>query len=307
MATTYHDLFLDTQRTLQAAGSPGPRMEAFEILCAASGKSREELARDMALFTGDDVGERVAGLLARYETGEPLAYLLGEWSFCGLTFAVDRHALIPRVDTEMLAQLAIARLHETEGHTRILDLCAGTGCIGLTCAAFVKTARAVLVDLDDGALDLCKRNIRRHRLTGRAVYLKGDAMQPPSHTLGLFDVLVCNPPYIPTGDLAGLDPSVRDFEPMTALDGGADGLDFYRVITSLWAGAIRPGGHLLYEVGIGQAEKVAWMLVKAGYENIRITRDTGGIDRVVEGQRPKTREDLLEELETLHEGEEEEH
>ena len=199
-------------------------------------------------------------------------------------------ALIPRVDTEMLAQLAMNRLKENPGHTRILDLCAGTGCLGITAAALVKTTRAVLVDLSDGALELCKRNIRRNRLTGRVVYLKGDALQAPSHALGQFDVLVCNPPYIPTGDLAALDHSVKDFEPMMALDGGEDGLDFYRVITHLWQPALRPGGHLLFEVGIGQAEKVAWLMVKAGYENIRITRDTGGIDRVVEGQRPKDRE-----------------
>lgn len=220
-------------------------------------------------------------------TGEPIAYLVGEWSFCGLPFYVSREALIPRVDTEMLAQLAMNRLKEHPGNTRILDLCAGTGCVGLTAAALVKNTRAVLVDLSDGALDLCKRNIRRHKLTGRAVYLKGDALQPPSHALGQFDVLVCNPPYIPTGDLAGLDSSVKDFEPLLALDGGEDGLDFYRQITTLWQPALKPGGHLLYEVGIGQAEQVAWLLVKAGYENIRITRDTGGIDRVVEGQRPQ--------------------
>lgn len=173
----------------------------------------------------------------------------------------------------------------------------GDGCVGLTAAALLKNTRAVLVDLSDGALDLCKRNIRRHKLTGRAVSLKGDALQAPSHALGQFDVLVCNPPYIPTGDLAALDTSVKDFEPLLALDGGEDGLDFYRGITELWQPALKPGGHLLYEVGIGQAEKVAWLLVKAGYENIRITRDTGGIDRVVEGQRPKEREipDMLHE------------
>ena len=204
----------------------------------------------------------------------------------GLRFFVNPAALIPRVDTEMLAQLAISRLKEHPGHTRVLDLCAGTGCVGLSIAATLKNTRAILVDLSDGALDLCKRNIRRHKLTGRAVYLKGDALQPPSHTLGQFDALVCNPPYIPTGDLPALDRSVKDYEPMLALDGGSDGLDFYRAVTTLWKPALKPGGHLLYEVGVGQSEDVAWMLVKAGYENIRITRDTGGIDRVVEGQRP---------------------
>lgn len=287
MTITYHDLYLKIRMALSSAGIEGAQLEAREILCAASGKTVEELYRDISLYTTQAIAEKALAMQERRMTGEPIAYLVGEWSFCGLPFYVGREALIPRVDTEMLAQLAMNRLKEYPGNTRILDLCAGTGCVGLTAAALVKNTRAVLVDLSDGALDLCKRNIRRHKLTGRAVYLKGDALQPPSHALGQFDVLVCNPPYIPTGDLAGLDSSVKDFEPLMALDGGEDGLDFYRQITSLWQPALKPGGHLLYEVGIGQAEQVAWLLVKAGYENIRITRDTGGIDRVVEGQRPQ--------------------
>lgn len=287
MTITYHDLYLKIRMALSSAGIEGAQLEAREILCAASGKTVEELYRDISLYTTQAIAEKALAMQERRMTGEPIAYLVGEWSFCGLPFYVSREALIPRVDTEMLAQLAMNRLKEYPGNTRILDLCAGTGCVGLTAAALVKNTRAVLVDLSDGALDLCKRNIRRHKLTGRAVYLKGDALQPPSHALGQFDVLVCNPPYIPTGDLAGLDSSVKDFEPLMALDGGEDGLDFYRQITSLWQPALKPGGHLLYEVGIGQAEQVAWLLVKAGYENIRITRDTGGIDRVVEGQRPQ--------------------
>lgn len=297
MTSTYHDLYLKIRMSLSSAGIEAAQLEAREILCAASGKTVEELYRDISLYTTEAIAEQALALQERRLAGEPIAYLVGEWSFCGLPFYVSPAALIPRVDTEMLAQLAMNRLKEHQGSTRVLDLCAGTGCVGLTVAALMKNTRAVLVDLSDGALDLCKRNIRRHKLTGRAVYLKGDALQPPSHALGQFDVLVCNPPYIPTGDLAGLDSSVKDFEPMMALDGGADGLDFYRGITSLWQPALKPGGHLLYEVGIGQAEQVAWLLVKAGYENIRITRDTGGIDRVVEGQRPKEQEipDLLHE------------
>lgn len=297
MTSTYHDLYLKIRMSLSSAGIEAAQLEAREILCAASGKTAEELYRDISLYTTEAIAEQALALQERRLAGEPIAYLVGEWSFCGLPFYVSPAALIPRMDTEMLAQLAMNRLKEHQGSTRVLDLCAGTGCVGLTVAALMKNTRAVLVDLSDGALDLCKRNIRRHKLTGRAVYLKGDALQPPSHALGQFDVLVCNPPYIPTGDLAGLDASVKDFEPMMALDGGADGLDFYRGITSLWQPALKPGGHLLYEVGIGQAEQVAWLLVKAGYENIRITRDTGGIDRVVEGQRPKEQEipDLLHE------------
>ena len=132
--------------------------------------------------------------------------------------------------------------------------------------------------------------------------MKGDAKLPPSHALGLFDLLVTNPPYIPSGDIPGLDPEVRDHEPMMALDGGEDGLDFYRSIAKQWKAALKPGGHLLCEVGIGQSEKVAYLLHRAGFEFIRITRDTGGIDRVVEGQTPKER-DLPD---PLHEKTEEE-
>ena len=202
MAITYHDLYLKTRMALSSAGIEAAQLEAREILCAAAEKTAEELYRDISLYTTDAIAEKTEALQARRLAGEPIAYLLGEWSFCGLPFFVSPAALIPRVDTEMLAQLAMNRLKEHPGHTRILDLCAGTGCVGLTAAALLKNTRAVLVDLSDGALDLCKRNIRRHKLTGRAVSLKGDALQAPSHALGQFDVLVCNPPYIPTGDLA---------------------------------------------------------------------------------------------------------
>lgn len=240
MAITYHDLYLKTRMALSSAGIEAAQLEAREILCAAAEKTAEELYRDISLYTTDAIAEKTEALQARRLAGEPIAYLLGEWSFCGLPFFVSPAALIPRVDTEMLAQLAMNRLKEHPGHTRILDLCAGTGCVGLTAAALLKNTRAVLVDLSDGALDLCKRNIRRHKLTGRAVSLKGDALQAPSHALGQFDVLVCNPPYIPTGDLAALDTSVKDFEPLLALDGGEDGLDFYRGITELWQPALKP-------------------------------------------------------------------
>lgn len=286
MTITYRDLYVSIRDALAQAGVEAAQLEAREILSFAAGKTAEELYRDFPAPVGEEAALKADVYQKRRLAGEPIAYIIGEWSFCGLDFYVGPQALIPRVDTEMLAQLAVSRLREQGGATRILDLCAGTGCVGLSAAAMVKEARAVLVDLSDGALELCKKNIRRHKLTGRAVYLKGDALQAPSHALGQFDVLVCNPPYIPTGDLAGLDVSVRDYEPMLALDGGEDGLDFYRAIGQLWQPALKPGGHLLYEVGVGQAEAVAWTLVHAGYENIRITRDTGGIDRVVEGQRP---------------------
>ena len=298
MAITYHDLYLNTCKAMGAMGIEANRLEAREILCAAAGKSPEKLLQDLNLYTTDEIAETVEQMLQRREAGEPVAYIVGEWSFLGLTFDVGPQVLIPRVDTEILAHRAITCLKEVGGNTRVLDLCAGSGCVGISIAHHIKSARAVLVDLSDGALDLCKKNIRRHNLTGRVVHLKGDAMQPPSPALGNFDILVSNPPYIPSGDIPGLDDSVKNFEPMMALDGGADGLDFYRAIAARWQPALKPGGRILFEVGIGQSEAVAMILLKAGYENICITRDTGKIDRVVEGMRPKEREipDLLHDI-----------
>ena len=307
VAITYQDLYSNTSKRLAAQGIESARLEARELLCAASGKTPEKFLQDLNLYTTDEIAETVEALTVRREAGEPVAYIIGEWSFCGLNFGVNASVLIPRIDTEMLANIAINRLKKDEearpgSNFRVLDLCAGSGCVGLTIAHKMKNVRAVLVDLSEGALDLCKKNIRRHNLTSRVVHLRGDALQAPSHALGQFDMLVSNPPYIPSGDIPGLDSSVKDFEPLMALDGGADGLDFYRAITRLWMSVLKPGGHLIYEVGIGQSERVAMMLVKAGFENIRITRDTGGIDRVVEGRRPKERE--IPEL--LHETKQEE-
>ena len=222
MARTYHDLRLDARRELEQAGIEAADFESWQILSTAAGKTREELLRDETLFTSDEVIKAVQSMVARRRREEPLAYVLGEWSFHHLDFYVDKTALIPRIDTEILAELAISELRKYSGNTRALDLCAGTGCLGITIASAVKTCRSVLVELDDGPLELCKRNIRRHKLTGRVVQLKGDVTLPPSPALGQFDVVVCNPPYIATGEIPYLDASVKEYEPHLALDGGPE-------------------------------------------------------------------------------------
>ena len=130
---------------------------------------------------------------------------------------------------------------------------------------------------------MCKQNIRRCDLNARVTCVHADALEPPAAALWDFDVIACNPPYIPTGDIAGLDVSVRDYEPRSALDGGADGLDFYRAIAERWGKALRLGGSLVFEVGIGQAPDVEQILAMNGFEQIQTTQDTQGIWRVVEG------------------------
>ncbi len=283
MATTYNNLFLDTRARLKKAGIDGAQLEARELLCYASDKSREQLYRDMTLYASQELEKRVEALVQRRLAGEPVAYIIGEWEFYGLPLNISPDVLIPRMDTEVLAERGILRARAAGDGARVLDLCAGSGCVGLAVAANAPQCRVVLGELSEGALRVCKQNVRRNELNARVTCLSVDAMQPPPSALWDFDVIVCNPPYIPTGDIPGLEVSVRDYEPHQALDGGPDGLDFYRFIAAKWKNAIRLGGTLLFEVGIGQAPHVEEILSRNGFEQIQTTADTQGIWRVVEG------------------------
>lgn len=283
MAITYNNLYLNTRARLKKAGIEGAQVEARELLCYAADKSRDQLYRDMSLYVFDDMESRVEALVQRRLAGEPVAYIVGEWEFYGVPLDICDDVLIPRWDTEVLAERAIFRAKGAGEGARALDLCAGSGCIGLAVASQVEDCRVVLGELSEPALRLCKQNVRRNRMNARVTCISIDALQPPSPALWDFDLIVSNPPYIPTGDIAGLDASVRDYEPHMALDGGDDGLDFYRAIASKWKRALRLGGTLLFEVGIDQASQVEEILAENGYENILTTSDSQGIGRVVEG------------------------
>ena len=283
MATTYNNLYLDTRARLRKAGVEAAQLEARELLCYASDKSREQLYRDMPLYVSGELEKRVEALVQRRLAGEPVAYIVGEWEFYGIPLDISSDVLIPRADTEVLAERGILRAKAAGEGGRVLDLCAGSGCVGLAIAAHVPECRVVLGELSEGALRVCKQNVRRNNLNARVTCLSVDALEPPTSALWDFDVVVCNPPYIPSGDIAGLDVSVKDYEPHTALDGGPDGLEFYRFIASKWKSAIRLGGALLFEVGIGQAPDVEEILAQNGFEQIQTTADTQGIWRVVEG------------------------
>ncbi|WP_294516585.1 peptide chain release factor N(5)-glutamine methyltransferase [uncultured Pseudoflavonifractor sp.] len=283
MATTYNNLYLDARQKLKAAGVEAAQLEARELVCFAAGKNREQFFRDMSLYASDEVEAKVADLMARRLAGEPVAYLIGEWEFYGLPLDISRDVLIPRADTEVLAEQAILAARAAGEGARVLDLCAGSGCVGLAVAANAPLCRVVLADVSEEALKICRQNIRRNDLNARVTCVQTDARQVPPAMLWDFDVIACNPPYIPTGDIDGLDTSVRDYEPHLALDGGDDGLDFYRDIAEKWRTALRLGGVLLFEVGIGQASDVEQILARCGYEDIETFQDTGGIWRVVKG------------------------
>ena len=282
MAITYNDLYLEIRRQLRAADSGDPTLEARELVAFACGKTKEELLRDSRLYVTPEVEARVRALVQRHLDGEPTAYLIGEWEFYGLPLDISGDVLIPRPDTEVLAGLAIDFV-KTQGACRVLDLCAGSGCIGLAVASQCPESRVVLGELSEGALRTCRQNIRRNGLSGRVVPMQMDALAPPPAQLGEFRCLVSNPPYIPAGDIPGLDPSVRDYEPHMALDGGADGLDFYRNLAGEWKNALTVGGKIFLEVGIGQADDVLRLLRAQGFGDLEITKDLNGIPRVVHG------------------------
>ena len=270
------------RNALRAQGIEAANFEARLLVAAASGKTTAQLLRDMSLYDTDEVENRAADMLRRRLAGEPAAYITGVWEFRGLPMEVSRDVLIPRIDTEVLAELAIKYLRGTGRlDARVLDLCSGTGCIGCAIAAELPRVRVVLADVSAAAMDISRRNVERNGLGGRVSFLPADVTKQPPLMTGSFDLVVSNPPYIPTMEILTLDPSVRDYEPVWALDGGEDGLDFYRAILKNWAGVIRQGGELMFEVGEDQAERVKDLMRMAGLREARSFPDTQNIQRVV--------------------------
>ena len=282
MAITYNNLYLDIRQQLRKAGIEAATLEARELVCFGTGKSREELTRDGGLYASPELERQVRSLVERHLAGEPVAYLIGEWEFYGLSLDISPDVLIPRPDTEVLAGQAIEYI-QTLGECRVLDLCAGSGCIGLAVASQAPQARVVLGEYSDAALKVCRQNIRRNGLSGRVVPMQADAREKPERSLGEFQCIVSNPPYIPRADIETLDASVRDYEPHLALDGGEDGLDFYQTISGKWKDALAPGGRLYFEVGIGQADSVLRIMRAQGFGDIQIVKDLHDIPRVVFG------------------------
>lgn len=279
---TYNEVYIETRRKLKSSGIEAFALEARLLASAAAGKTKEEFLRDLSFYVNSDYEAKVAELTEKRLTGEPIAYVTGEWEFYGLPMTVNRDVLIPRVDTEVLVEKAIEELKNMTGH-RVLDLCTGSGCIGIAIAANIPDAKVILVDKSLKAMRVARANVLRNNMTRSVTCVDADARQVPPMLLGRYDMIVSNPPYIPTADIETLDGSVRDNEPHEALDGGADGLDFYRDIAKKWKVLLRDGGRLLFECGIGQAGDVRAIMEENGFEDIRVHKDTLDIERVVAG------------------------
>ena len=281
---TYNQLCIDARNAVRNCGSENPNMEARNLVAFASGKTLGELVRDYMLYASSEIEQKVNELVARRQRGEPLAYILGTWEFYGLELNVTPDVLIPRIDTEVLVQEAIDVLGDPTEPPRILDLCCGSGCIGVVLGQHFRSSRVVMVDMSDNALRVARSNVMKHGMGARVSCVKANALKAPPLNLGTFDMIVSNPPYIKALEVLTLDSSVRDFEPLEALDGGEDGYMFYRSITKKWRSILRENGWLLFEVGEEQAQYVALQMKKAGFTNIRTVKDTAGTERVVVGQ-----------------------
>jgi release factor glutamine methyltransferase len=267
-----------TKGYLAEKGVENARLEAEWLLCAALGLDRVSLYVNFDRPLSEAELATYRGMVARRARREPLQHILGTQEFMGLDFEVSSAVLIPRHDTETLVEEAV-RLGEDA--KRILDIGTGSGCIAVTLAKKLPAAELFGVEKSPEALVIARRNAERH---GIAVTLREGSLFEP-FTGERFDLIVSNPPYIPTGVIAELQPEVRDHEPRGALDGGPDGLAFYRVIIPAALDYLNTGGWLLVEVGAGQAEQVLALFgVPGKFGDLFTARDQGGIERVVGGR-----------------------
>lgn len=265
---------------LEENGIEAPDFEALQML-QSLGYSKIRILEGRGVLTQQQQ-EQLRQLASRRLEGEPLQYLLGEWEFYGLTLKVGPGVLIPRPDTETLVEAGLSYLKGRTG-CRVLDLCAGTGCVGLAVERSAKNISALYaLEKEEAAFFYLKENLAAYESRIMPLHQDGLAPGPEADRL---DLILCNPPYLTGEDMESLQTEVR-YEPPSALDGGEDGLDFYRRLTAVWKHRLNPGGLLAYEIGMGQQEDVTQILRQEGLEQIHWKEDLSGIVRVVAGRKP---------------------
>ena len=282
MVKTLSQLYMEARRAFMTQeDEQTASLLARDLLCHVTGKTREQVIAHRELFATEQTCLAMAEAVTRVMAGEPLAYVLGQWDFYGMTLHVDKNVLIPRDDTCAVTAMAIKQALFLNAAPRILDLCTGSGCIGLAIAHRVKDAKVTLADISKDALAVAKKNITGQKLSRRVTAIAADALKEPAPFLGKFDMIVSNPPYITTEEMTALDHSVKDFEPHLALHGGADGLQFYRAIAENYCKALKPGGYLCFEFGMNQGDAVCAILEENGYTILERSRDYNNIERAV--------------------------
>ena len=259
---------------MDSEDAPNAASYARQLLCHVTGKRLEQVLADSEMYASEAICEAMEAAVRRLLSGEPLAYILGKWEFYGLQLIVNENVLIPRDDTCAVTALAIDHALFLDQAPRVLDLCTGSGCIGLAIASRVADARVTLADISPDALTVAKKNATLNHLTGRVSCVVSDALSAPSPFLGKYDLIVSNPPYITTAALSSLDEEVKR-EPSLALDGGEDGLVFYKTLLSFYSPAL-----FLFEIGFDQGGAVSDLGQEKGYR-ATVKKDLGGNDRLV--------------------------
>lgn len=278
------DCFRQLRDALVQDGVQAAELEAREMTALAAGLHAGCTAGWNTQELSEEQRRRAEQLLERRRRGEPLAYLLGEWDFYGNRFVVTRDVLIPRGDTEWLCDAAVQEAKKRT-RPRVLDLCCGSGCIGISIARAVPDARVVAADYSEAALAVTRRNAVLYKLDApRFTAVWADALRPDS-IAGEFDLVVSNPPYVTAQEMRELDYSVDAYEPHLALFGGEDGLDFYRAMADTPAFSFKPGGALFAECGWKQGEQVKEIFTRAGWKHVSLRCDLAGIPRIVCAQK----------------------
>lgn len=249
--------------------------EARQIVMRAAGMTEQEFIINAKNEANAETVKLSEQMLTRRKKGEPLQYILGTAEFMSLEFEVNDATLIPRADTETLAETVINEIGDKKA--AVLDIGTGSGCIGISAAKY-SGAEVTLADISPRALDTARRNAGKNKVDVR--FLEIDILN--SVPEGRFDAVVSNPPYIETEVIRTLQREVRDYEPISALDGGHDGLVFYRRITQIAPGLLNPGGFLAFEIGYNQGEAVSGLMRK-DFDSVRVIKDLCGNDRVVIG------------------------
>lgn len=285
MVKKYSDLYLEARKAfIPTEGVQRAGFLARNLLDYVSGRTREQVLSDRETYASEEVCRAMQSAVQRILEGEPLAYVLGMWEFYGMELYVSPDVLIPRDDTCAVVGLAIKKALFLDQNPRILDLCTGSGCIGLAIANRVKDARVTLADISPEALAVAKKNAALHKLTGRVSCVYADAMEKPPAFLGQFDLIVSNPPYVTTQEMEELEDSVKKYEPHLALWGGEDGLDFYRSIAKNYRSCLKPGGCLCLEFGMGQGDGVCRILKENGFSILERVQDYNERERAVLAQ-----------------------
>jgi len=276
---TIGSLVLHASAVLEKAGCPEPRYDARCLMEHCLATDQKGIILRWEEPAGAEVESAYMKLVAMRSSRRPLQYIVGKWAFMGLEFFVGEGVLIPRQDTELLAQNVISLITAGSENKVVYDLCAGTGCIGISIAHYVSNASVWLIEKSGYAFSYLEKNVFAHRLPNTAL-LQGDIeLGPEQFNLPDADILVCNPPYIKTGDLDTLQAEVCE-EPRLALDGGDDGMSYYRVLEEKWLVKLRPGSIAVIEIANDSAACAALIFGK-GSREIKVLKDSAGKDRAL--------------------------